>query len=211
MTIGILGGTGPEGRGLARRLARAGHRVVIGSRQSARGAAVAARLGPAGNVDGGTNRDAAARGEVVIVTVPYAGMRETLLAVAAELAGKTCVCTVAPIAVTDGRVELRAVDGSAAEEAARAVPEARWVAALHTVPASALLADDVPLDTDTLVSSDDDDARAAIIELVNGIPGVRGIDAGRLANARHLEAATALLIDLNRIHRAHTSLRILGL
>jgi predicted dinucleotide-binding enzyme len=121
------------------------------------------------------------------------------------------VCTVAPIEIVGGQARLQSVDGSAAEEAARTVPAARWGAALHTVPATELLRVDVPLGTDTLVCSDDAPARATVIALVESIPGLRGVDAGLLHNARHLEGATALLINLSRIHVAHASLRVVGI
>jgi len=217
MTIGVLGGTGPEGRGLAMRFAIAGHDVIVGSRDATRAAETVTALVAAcgervrGRLGGGLNREAAERADVVIVAVPYAGMVATLEALAPLLAGKICVCTVAPIEVVGGQVRLRAVDGSAAEEAARTVPAARWVAALHTVPASALLRCERPLDTDALVASDDAAARVAIVELLECMPGLRGVDVGRLANARHLEAATALLIEVNRIHGGHASLRVLGI
>jgi 8-hydroxy-5-deazaflavin:NADPH oxidoreductase len=214
--IGLLGGTGPEGRGLAVRFARAGHDVVIGSRDATRAAGVASAV-RAASTDGGAsptgavNRDAAARAEMVFVTVPYAGMLTTLEALGHELAGKICVCTVAPIEMVGGQARLKPVDGSAAEEAARAVRSARWVAALHTVPASDLLRGEEPLATDTLVCGDDAAARTAVLEVLACIPGLRGVDAGSLANARYLEGATALLINVNRLHRAHASLRVVGI
>jgi NADPH-dependent F420 reductase len=217
VTVGLLGGTGSEGRGLARRFALAGHDVVIGSRDAARAAETATTLaaecgGRGGRVSGAINAEAAARADVVFVTVPYAGMAATLQAVRDELAGKVCVCTVAPVEIVSGQAHLRkTAGGSAAEEAARAVPAARWVAALHTVPAADLLRGDRPVDTDALVCSDDDAARASTLALLETIPGLRAVDAGRLHNARHLEGATALLINLNRIHATHASLRVLGI
>jgi NADPH-dependent F420 reductase len=216
LTIGLLGGTGSEGRGLAMRLALAGHDVVIGSRDATRAEETAATLAAGGGTGGGRlsgalNREAAARGDVVFVTVPYAGMVATLQAAGQELAGKICVCTVAPIEMVGGQARLQTTGESAAEEAARAVPAARWVASLHTVPAAELLRRDARVNTDALVCADDDEARGAVIELLEGIPGLRAVDAGRLHNARYLEGATALLINLNRIHAASASLRVQGI
>jgi len=198
------------------RFALAGHDVVIGSRDATRAEETAATLAAGGGKGGGglsgaLNREAAARGHVVFVTVPYAGMVATLQAVRRELDGKICVCTVAPIEIAGGQARLQTAGESAAEEAARAVPAARWVASLHTVPAADLLRRDARVNTDALVCSDDEGARRAVIDLLEEIPGLRGVDAGRPHNARHLEGATALLINLNRIHGTHASLRVQGI
>lgn len=213
-TVGILGGTGPQGRGLARRLAAAGMAVVIGSRDPARAAAAASALSGAGlPVTGRDNRAAARQGDLVVVAVPYVGHRELLASLADELAGKIVVDCVNALAF-DGRgaYALPVPAGSAAEEAAAVLPASRVVAAFHHVSA-VLLADPslASVDTDTLVLADDREAADVVIALAGRIPGMRGVYAGRLRSAYQVEALTANLIAVNRRYHTHAGLRITGL
>ena len=215
--IGVIGGTGPEGRGLALRLALAGCDVIIGSRDRARAEAAVAGLvektpDAAGRLSGRTNAEAAAEAEMVILSVPFPGQAAVLDEIGKSLEGKIALSVVAPIEVRDG-VALAAPppEGSAAEAARRKAPAARWTAGLHTLPARDLLRADAPLETDALVCGDDDEAKAEVMRLAGLIDGIRPIDAGPLVSARYLEGATALLINVNRVYRAHTSLKIAGL
>ena len=219
MKIGLIGGTGPEGRGLAMQFALAGHDVVIGSRDEGRAIETARELADtcgseeaSTRFSGGENRTAAGECEVVFLTVPYSGMATTLRSVERELRGKICVNTVAPLEFVGGQARgLSPSAGSAAEEAEREAPDARWVAAFHTVPARGMLRPGSRLNTDTLVCSDDAEALKTVIELADQVPGLRGVNAGALENARYLEGATALLININRIHKAHGSLKVMGI
>lgn len=206
LTIAVLGGTGPQGRGLARRFADAGLHVVIGSRDAARAAETAAMLG----VQGLDNAGAAAAGDLVIVAVPYAGHADLLQSLATQLAGKVVIDCVNPLGFDkQGAYAIRPEAGSAAEEAAAILPDSRVVGAFHNV--SAVLLEDpevVAVETDVLVVGDDREATDLVAELAATIPGVRGIFGGRLRNAFQVEALTANLISVNRRYKAHAGVRM---
>ena len=208
LTVAVLGGTGEQGRGLARRLALAGVRVVLGSRDAGRAAAAAEGL--PGQVSGLANAGAAAAGDVVIVAVPWEGHRELLIALAAELAGKVVVDCVNPLGFDkQGAFALPVEEGSAAQQAAAVLPDSRVVAAFHHVSAVLLLDEQVEsVDTDVLVLGDDREATDLVQALVALIPGMRGVYAGRLRNAHQVEALTANLISVNRRYKAHAGVRI---
>ena len=213
-SLAFLGGTGDQGRGLARRFALAGHPIVIGSRSAERAATAAAELAdglPAGaDITGSTNLDAARTADVVIVAVPWEGHAALLESVAQELAGKIVVDCVNPLGFDkQGAFAVPVEEGSAAEQAAGLLPESRVVAAFHHVSAVLLLDPAVDsLDTDVLVLGDDREATDAVQSLVDEIPGMRGIYAGRLRNAGQVEALTANLISVNRRYKAHAGLRV---
>lgn len=212
--IGFLGGTGEQGRGLAHRFAHAGHRVLIGSRSAHRAKEAAdalAHLLPAhAEVWAGDNLDVATRSDVVLVVVPWSGHAELLASVAEALAGKIVVDCVNPLGFDGkGAYSIDVAEGSAAEQAAALLPSSRVVAAFHHVSAALLLDPAVEsLDTDVLVLGDDREATEAVQRLAADIPGVRGLYAGRLRNARQVEALTANLISINRRYKAHSSIRI---
>jgi NADPH-dependent F420 reductase len=208
LTIAVLGGTGEQGRGLARRLALAGHSVVLGSRSAER--AVEAAVGLPGSVTGAGNDDAAAQGDVVIVAVPWDGHKELLQELAPVLAGKIVIDCVNPLGFDkQGAFALEVEEGSAAQQAAAVLPESRVVAAFHHVSAVLLLDEAVDsVDTDILVLGDDREATDLVQELIAKIPGMRGIFAGRLRNAHQVEALTANLISVNRRYKAHAGLRV---
>jgi NADPH-dependent F420 reductase len=207
-TIGVLGGTGPQGRGLARRFAAAGLPVVIGSRDADRAAQVASGLGA--GVVGATNDDCARAADLVIVAVPYDGHAELLRGLADALRGKLLVDCVNPLGFDkQGAYALPVPEGSAAQQASALLPETRVVAAFHHVSAVLLEDEDVAsVDTDVLVLGDDRDATDLVADLVAVVPGMRGIYAGRLRNAHQVEAMTANLISVNRRYKAHAGLRV---
>ncbi|MCA1719610.1 MAG: NADPH-dependent F420 reductase [Actinobacteria bacterium] len=207
-TVSVLGGTGEQGRGLARRLALAGVRVVLGSRDAARAEAAAAAL--PGEVTGFDNAGAAAAGEIVIVAVPWEGHRELLASLAGPLAGKIVVDCVNPLGFDkQGAYALPVEEGSAAQQAAAVLPDSRVVASFHHVSAVLLLDETVEsVDTDVLVLGDDREATDVVQALAGLIPGMRGIYAGRLRNAHQVEALTANLISVNRRYKAHAGLRV---
>ena len=211
-TVAVLGGTGPQGRGLARRFAAAGVTVVLGSRAADRAQATAAELAEAtgGPITGAANADAAAAADIVIVAVPWDGHKELLTELAPALAGKIVVDCVNPMGFDkQGAYALPVEEGSAAQQAAAILPDSRVVAAFHHV--SAVLLEDpevTSLDTDVLVLGDDRAATDVVRELADTIPGMRGIFAGRLRNAHQVEALTCNLISINRRYKAHSGLRI---
>jgi NADPH-dependent F420 reductase len=213
-TVAVLGGTGPQGRGLVRRWAAAGIATVIGSRDAGRAAEVAAELAEATGRDvrGLANADAAAAGDVVVVAVPYDGHADLLRSLAATLAGKVVVDCVNPLGFDkQGGYALPVPDGSAAQEAAALLPDSTVVAAFHHVSAVVLNDPEISsVDTDVLVlgEGEDRDATDLVRALADAIPGVRGVYAGRLRNAGQVEALTANLIAINRRYRAHAGLRV---
>jgi NADPH-dependent F420 reductase len=208
LTVAVLGGTGPQGRGLVRRFAAAGLPVVLGSRDAARAQATAREFGD--RVSGADNAGAAAAGDVVVVAVPWDGHRELLAALAPALEGKVVVDCVNPLGFDQqGAFALAVEEGSAAQQAAALLPGSRVVAAFHHV--SAVLLDDPAVervDTDVLVLGDDREATDLVQELASRVPGMRGVYAGRLRNAHQVEALTANLISVNRRYRAHAGLRV---
>jgi NADPH-dependent F420 reductase len=207
-TIGILGGTGDQGRGLAYRWAVAGLDVVIGSRDAQRAQALAADIGF--GVRGAANLDVAASVDIVVVAVPWEGHAELLVSVAASVVGKIVVDCVNPIGFDDkGAYPLRVVEGSAAQQAAAILAESRVVAAFHHV--SAVLLNDRAIDAvdcDIMVLGDDRAATDIVAQLAASIHGARGVYAGRLRNAHQIEALTANLISVNRRYRAHAGIRL---
>jgi len=214
LVVGILGGTGDQGRGLAYRLARAGQRTVIGSRDAERAQAaardIAALPGVTATVEGADNEQAARLSDVVIVAVPWDAHAQTLGPLAPALAGKIVVDCVNPLGFDDkGPFALPVPEGSAAQQAAVLLPDARVCAAFHHVSAVLLLDPVVEqFDLDVLVLGDDREAVATVVALAGLIPGMRGVHAGRLRNAGQVEALTANLIAINRRYKAHSGVRI---
>jgi NADPH-dependent F420 reductase len=212
LTVAVLGGTGPQGRGLARRWATAGLTVVIGSRSAVRAEESAVQLAAetGGDVRGATNHEAAAICDLAVVAVPYDGHSDLLRALAEPLAGKVVVDCVNPLGFDrQGAYALPVADGSAAQEAAAILTGSTVVAAFHHV--SAVLLDDAEVssvDTDVLVLGDDRDATDLVASLADVVPGMRGVYGGRLRNAHQVEALTANLISVNRRYKAHAGLRV---
>ena len=212
LVVAVLGGTGEQGRGLARRFALAGHDVVLGSRDAARATAAALDLGQGleGQVTGADNASAARAGDIVVVAVPWEGHRELLVALAEQLADKIVVDCVNPLGFDkQGAYALAVEEGSAAQQAQTVLPNSRVVAAFHHVSAVLLLDPAViSVDTDVLVLGDDREATDLVQALADQIPGMRGVYGGRLRNAHQVEALTANLISVNRRYQAHAGLRV---
>jgi NADPH-dependent F420 reductase len=211
LSLAVLGGTGAQGRGLARRFAAAGHAVAIGSRDAGRAAEAAAALAGEGlPVSGASNADAAAGADVVIVAVPYDGHKATLEALVDVLAGKVVIDCVNPLGFdAQGAYALTVPDGSAAQEAAAVLPGSQVVAAFHHLSAKVLEDPEIDtIDTDVLVLGDDRASTDLVQALCGRVPGMRGIYGGRLRNAGQVEALTANLISVNRRYKAHAGLRV---
>jgi 8-hydroxy-5-deazaflavin:NADPH oxidoreductase len=210
LVIGILGGTGAEGRGLARRFAAAGNPVIIGSRSQERAEAAAAGLGAELGIRGMGNAAAARAADIVIAAMPWEGHGELLSSLAAELSGKILIDCVNPIGFDgQGAFALAVAEGSAAGQAAALLPGSRVVGAFHHVSSVLLLDPEVAeVDMDVLVLGDDRAATDLVQALAARIPGMRGIYAGRLRNCGQVEALTANLVAINRRYKAHAGLRI---
>jgi NADPH-dependent F420 reductase len=212
LTFAVLGGTGPQGRGLARRFAQAGLTVVIGSRGAEKGAATGAELAAAtgGAITGTDNLSAAEAGDVVLVVVPWEGHGDLLTSLASALAGKVVVDCVNPLGFDkQGAYAIKPEEGSATEQAAALLPESNVVGAFHNVSASLLEDPDVErIDTDVLVLGDDREATDLVQALADTIPGMRGVYGGRRRNAHQIEALTANLISVNRRYKAHAGVRV---
>jgi len=211
LVVGLLGGTGPQGRGLAYRLARAGQRVVIGSRTARRAADAASTIGL--SVTGTDNAEAARLSDIVIVTVPWDAHAATLQALRGPLAGKLVVDSVNPLGFDErGAFALRPEEGSAAEQAAALLPDSRVTAAFHHVSATVLSDPEAAsVDTDVMVLGDDRADTDLVARLAERIPGVRGIYGGRLRNAHQVEGLVANLISVNRRYKTHAGVRVSGL
>jgi 8-hydroxy-5-deazaflavin:NADPH oxidoreductase len=208
MVIGILGGTGDQGRGLAFRFAKAGHPVIIGSRSAERARHTASEIGS--GVQGMANHDAAREAHLVIAAVPYDGHGDLLASLQAELAGKIVVDCVNPLGFDHhGAYPLPVPEGSAAQQAAALLPDSRVVAAFHHVSAVLLCDPEVAtIDLDVLVLGENRHATDTVQALAGQIPGMRGVYAGRLRNCAQIEALTANLVSINRRYKAHAGLRI---
>ena len=212
--LAILGGTGPEGKGIALRLAMAGEEVVIGSRDAsrARDAAEALQeLSPNLKVTGDVNDVAAEKGDVIFLTVPYEGQAPLLEQVGSSLAGKVVVNVVAPMVFNRGRARaIQVEDGSAAEESQKILPDSQVVAALQNLSAEDLMQPDLAMESDVVVCSDHGEAKEQVMTMVQRIPDLRAIDGGALEYARYVEQLTALLVNINRNYRCHSTIKIVG-
>ena len=213
LNIGVLGGTGPQGRGLGLRFAKAGHSVVLGSRSEQRAQDSAAELAPlvsGGSLTGAGNELAATGRDIVIIAVPWEGHADTLRELAPTLVGTVVVDCVNPMGFDkQGAYALPVAEGSAAQQAAAILPESSVVAAFHHVSAVLLLDPEVhSVETDILVLGDDREATDLVQALADSVPGMRGVYGGRLRNAGQVEALTANLISINRRYKAHAGLRV---
>ncbi len=214
MKIGIIGGTGPEGLGLAMRFAKAGDRVAIGSRSQERAEEAERKVKkalPEARVRGMVNAEAVEQAEVVFLTVPWDAHQSTLESLAEEIGDKILVDVVVPMLFDRGQPKAIPVDeGSAAQQARAVVPKAKVISAFHHLDGSDLQKIERPMQGDVLVCGDHRGAMKKVMALVERIEYVRALDAGGLSNSRYLEEWTVMLLHLNRIHKAHTGVRIVG-
>ncbi|GAA3617876.1 NADPH-dependent F420 reductase [Streptomyces chitinivorans] len=208
LVVGVLGGTGDQGRGLAYRLARAGQKVILGSRTAERARAAAEELGL--GVEGTDNAECARRSDVVIVAVPWEGHAATLESLREELAGKLVVDCVNPLGFDKkGAYALKPEEGSAAEQAAALLPDSRVTAAFHHLSAVLLRDPEVEeIETDVMVLGEVRADCEIVQALAGRIPGMRGVFAGRLRNAHQVESLVANLISVNRRYKAHAGVRL---
>ena len=209
-TVGILGGTGPAGRGVAVRLAAAGHDVVLGSRDAERAAQVASDLESA-SISGASNDDAA-NCEIVVVATPWDSAVATVRALRDALAGKVVISMVNALA-KEGRemLPLYPPRGSMAAQIAAALPTSRVVGAFHHLPAGEMENLESGLAADVVIFGDDAEARTRVESLVNAMPGLRAVIAGTMSLASAVEAFTAVCISINIRHKAHSYVTLAGL
>ena len=219
LVVGVLGGTGAQGRGIAVRLAAAGQRVLLGSRDADRAAEVAATVtersaaaagGAETSVQGGSNTDVSGAADLVVVAVPFARHAGNLADLATPLAGKVVVDCVVPIGWDElGAYVLDVPEGSACQQAAALLPDSSVVGAFHHLSAVALEDLSLPtLDGDVLVVGDVREATDLVQALAGQLPGMRGVYAGRLRDARQVEALAINLESVNRHYRTHAGLRV---
>ncbi|MFE2332888.1 NADPH-dependent F420 reductase [Streptomyces coelicoflavus] len=208
LVVGVLGGTGPQGKGLAYRLAKAGQKVIVGSRAAERAVAAAEEIGH--GVEGADNAETARRSDVVIVAVPWDGHAKTLESLRTELSGKLVVDCVNPLGFDKkGAYALKPEEGSAAEQAAALLPDSRVAAAFHHLSAVLLQDPEIDeIDTDVMVLGEERADVEIVQALAGRIPGMRGVFAGRLRNAHQVESLVANLISVNRRYKAHAGLRV---
>ena len=213
-TIAIIGGTGPEGKGLAARFAKAGFSVIIGSRSADRGedAAKEIRDAAGGNVSGATNADAAGAGDMILVTTPYSGLKDTLPLLAGAIGNKIVVSTVVPLEFSGGRASIMRLEaGSAAEEIATLLPDARVVGAFQNLAAHKLFDVSHAIEGDVIVTSDDNEAKREVMALAERIEGIHGVNGGRLSASSFVEGITALLVGINRAYKTEAHVQIVGI
>ena len=218
-TIGFIGGTGPEGLGLAMRLAAAGERVLIGSRRTERADAAAAEIieavqGIGGTADagGGVNADVVRAADIVVVVVPFDGHEATLDDLRDDIGAKLVIDAAVPLEMNEGVPGISEVpQGSATEQAQALLPDATVVGAFHNLSARKLKALANPMEGDVLITGDDAGGKAAVAELVGKMPDLRAVDAGPLAMSKFVEDLTALIIGMNMRYKAQAAVRMVGI
>jgi 8-hydroxy-5-deazaflavin:NADPH oxidoreductase len=215
MKIGIFGGTGDLGRGLALNFAAAGHEIVVGSRSQERADQAAAGLAealPEGTFTPRENVAAAEECDLAVVSIPHEGIESTIPPMADALAGKVVVSVVNALRFgKSGAIAIRDMPGgSCGAQIQDLAPEAKVVVAYNNLPAAGLQRRE-HLGADVLVCGKSREARQQVIELTSAIPGTRALDAGPLANASILEGMTAVIINLNRRYKGEASVSISGL
>ena len=218
--IGVIGGTGDEGYGLALRWAKHGYEVIIGSRDSEKAQQAAGKIqsiiGRNTRVSGLVNKEAAAKADIVVLTVPFAALSDTIKSIKQSLRpGQIVVNVTVPLETAVGGSATRTIgvwDGSATELASRLLPkEVKLVSAFNNVSAELLNDLSKNVECDVLICGGDQDTKKVVMELARSIPGVRGLDAGPLENSRTVEQLTALLVSLNIRYAVKTAgLRITG-
>ena len=207
--IGFLGGTGPEGRGLAIRFALSGENTIIGSRDNSRADEIARKMCDQygiDNIGSGNNLEVAEQAEILFITVPYSAQRELLASLRNVLKYKIVVNTTVPLGFHDGMPYILDI-----VEAQILLPDSQVVSALQTVSARDLAKVEENMIGDVIVCSDSEDAKMEIMHKIDSIPEFRTLDGGRLANSRYVESITAMLLNLNSKYKTRSGIRITGL
>ena len=216
-TIGILGGTGALGSGLAYRWNTAGLKVVIGSRNPESAAAAASKIsdltGHADIISGASLQECAAAADVIVVAVPWDAHRETVEIIKSESLGKVILDVVSPLGGGPGGLRaLKPESGSACQEAQDILVDSHVIGGFHHVSAVKLSdSESASVETDVMIVGDNDEALAVVEDLVAQIPGMRAIRSGKLINASAVEGLTANLISANRYYKTHAGVRVTGI
>ena len=218
-TIGFIGGTGPEGLGLAMRLAMAGERVLIGSRRIERAEDAAqtvrdavSEAGGSPDAGGGVNRDVVEQSDVVIIVVPFDGHEATLNDLRDAIGNKLVIDAAVPLTMENRVPGISDVEqGSATEQAQALLPDARVVGAFHNLSARKLQKLSDPMEGDVLITADDEDAKQQVVELVGKMPDLRPVDAGPLSMSKFVEDLTALIIGMNMRYKTQAAVRMVGI
>ena len=211
--IGFIGGTGPEGRGLALRFALAGEKVFIGSRNKSRGIEIAEEIEKhsPGFVIGGSNEEASAKSDIIVIATPYDAQRTTVQELKSHLNGKIIVNVIAPLSFNKGSISsIRVEDGSAALECQKLLPNSSVISAFNNISAQDLLKKDKKIDCDVIVCGNEDNSKKTVMDLAEKIYSIRAIDGGTLENSRYVEDLTALLLNINKIYKWHSSIKIVS-
>lgn len=217
-TIGFIGGTGPEGLGLAMRLAFAGERILIGSRRIERAEEAAQTVrdaveqaGASADAGGGVNRDVVEQSDVVIIVVPFEGHEATLNDLRDAIGSKLVIDAAVPLTMENRVPGIADVpEGSATEQAQALLPDAKVVGAFHNLSARKLQKLSDPMEGDVLITADDDEAKQAVVDLVGKMPDLRPIDAGPLSMSKFVEDLTALIIGMNMRYKTQAAVRMVG-
>ncbi len=210
--IAIIGGTGPEGRGLALRWAMAGHSLILGSRDEARAQDAAKSLKLLNSdiqVSGSTNRDAALKSNYVVFSIPYEGLDHAVSDLEDCLSGKLVISVIAPMDFKNGYPRaLTVTEGSAAELIQFRVPDCIVTSGFQNLSAQDLLKPDRVLNGDVIICGDDHESKLITMELANSISGMRGIDGGPLGNSKTVEGLTALILYVNKQTKSRTTIKL---
>jgi NADPH-dependent F420 reductase len=212
--ISFIGGTGPEGLGLAVRFASAGEHVIIGSRKLERAQeAVQTILAsvPGAKAQGMENEAAVRASAIVMVTVPYSGQKDTLASLTEAIGNRIVVDTVVPLEFAKGKIRMLDVpEGSATQQAQVILPQARVIGAFHTLSAKELMDIQHEVPSDVVVTGNDAEAKKAVMVLAGKIKGARAVDGGGLENSRYVEGITALLLNINKVYKSQSMIKIVG-
>ncbi len=215
--IGFIGGTGVEGRGLAFRMALLGEKCLLGSRNPDQATFYKDELvemdeNISGLVEIGSNIDVAELCDLIFITIPYNAVRSVLFEIKDQLSGKIVISTVVPLGFSNNGVEIVSIpEGSSAQEIEKILPDSYVLSAFQNLSALKLLSKSAVLDADVIVCGDDQNSKKKLIDLINLVDGLRGLDGGDLSNSGMVENITALLITLNKIHHTNSSIRISGI
>lgn len=215
-SIGLLGGTGPEGRGIAARFASVGLSIVIGSREKNRAKDAAQSILsvlPLADVTGTDNEDMIRRCDVIFITVPFVAQQQALRGLAPLFLDKIVVCTTVPVEFSNNAIELAPVlEGGAALQAQADLPEARIVGAFQNIAAADLWNIADPLDADVIIASDSETAKQRTMELCSLLPNLGVVDGGGLNTTPYLEALTVLLLRINKNYPGkHATFKLSGI
>ncbi len=213
--IAFIGGTGPEGVGLAMRFAKSGNAVFIGSRTEERAAEAVAKVlakVPGGEVYGGFNHEGAEKADFIFVTVPADAHQDILAELAEVIGDKIVIDVVVPMVFDkDGPRAIEVEEGSAAQQARAVLEKAKVLSGFHHLDATELQKIDKPMQGDVIICGDHRAAKKKVMELVEQIEYVRALDGGGLLNSKYAEQMTVLLLQINRIYKAHAGVRITGI